>query len=384
MQKGSISGGHALLTDLKYNREYEKLVPPPTNEEYESLKESIVKDGQFYPIIVNEKLEILDGHTRNGICYTLKIKPKYIIKKFANKLLEKKFVIESNLKRRHLNNYQKIELGIPLLEIEKELAKLRKISKLKNSKTSLASNDANEGKSAEIVAQKLGVSTSTFERGEKIFKKAPEKIKQQVRKGTLSINSAYKLITRETRNLPKVALPKGEFDVIYADPALRFENRNQRGSADHHYDTMTLGDICNLKIPAAENAVLFLWIPSSMFFDEQEVDADVIDSTINWILQRWGFKAKTFFVWVKDRIGTGSYLRNQHENLIIAYKGKMPTPLKLFSSIIESPREEHSKKPEIVYDMIEQMYPKRNYLELWARNKHSDKWTAWGNEVIVA
>jgi N6-adenosine-specific RNA methylase IME4/ParB-like chromosome segregation protein Spo0J len=372
------------LTTLKYNREYENLVPAPSEDEYEALKASIAADGQFYPIIVNDKLEILDGHTRNQICYVMNIEPKYIIKKFANKILEKKFVIESNLKRRHLNNYQKIELGIPLLEIERELAKQRQLSKLKNSKTSLASIEANEGKSAQIVAQKLGVSTSTFERGEKIYKKAPEKIKAQVRKGTLSINSAYKLITRESRNLPTVPLPKGEFDVIYADPALRFENRNIRGSADHHYDTMTLANICNLQIPAAKNAVLFLWIPSSMFFDEQEVDADVIDSTINWILQRWGFKAKTFFVWVKDRIGTGSYLRNQHENLIIAYKGKMPTPLKLFPSVIESPREEHSKKPEIVYDMIEQMYPKRNYLELWARSKHSDKWQVWGNEVVTA
>ena len=372
------------MTILKYNREYEKLVPKPTQEEYDSLRASIEKDGQFYPIVVNEDLEILDGHTRNAILYVLKINPKYVIKKFENKLLEKKFVIESNLRRRHLNNYQKIELGIPLLEIEKELAKQRKLSKLKNSKTSLAPNDAIEGKSAEIVAQKLGVSTTTFERGEKIFKKAPEKIKNQVRKGTLSINSAYKLITRETRNLPKVPLPAGQFDVIYADPALRFDNRNVRGSADHHYDTMTLANICSLDIPASKDAVLFLWMPSSMFFDEQEVDADVVDSTVNWILSRWGFKAKTFFVWKKDKIGTGSYHRNQHENLIVAYKGKMPTPMQLYPSVIEAPRTDHSRKPEIVYEMIENMYPKRNYLELWARSKHSDKWTVWGNEVVSA
>lgn len=366
------------MTTLKYNREYEKLVPKPTREEYDSLRASIEKDGQFYPIVVNEDLEILDGHTRNAILYVMKKEPKYVIKKFENKLLEKKFVIESNLRRRHLNNYQKIELGIPLLQIEKELAAKRQ----EKGKT-LASNDA-KGKSAQIVAKKIGISTATFERGEKIFKSAPPKIKDQVRRGSLSINSAYKLITREERNLPKVPLPEGRFDVIYADPALRFDDRNARGSADNHYDTMSLGEICAMKIPASDNAVLFLWIPSSMFFDEQEVDADVVDSTIQWILSRWGFKAKTFFVWIKDRMGTGSYHRNQHENLVIAYKGKMPTPLKLFPSIIQADREEHSKKPDMVYDMIEQMYPKRNYLELWARKKHSDKWTVWGNEVVTA
>ena len=31
--------------------------------------------------------------------------------------------------------------------------------------------------------------------------------------------------------------------------------------------------------------------------------------------------------------------------------------------------------------MIENMYPNRKYLELFARKQYSDKWTAWGNEV---
>jgi len=244
------------------------------------------------------------------------------------------------------------------------------------------------GKTNPVVAKITGVSHDTVAKIKKIKEmadKQPKKyghILERLDDNKMSVNTAHKLVTREERNLPKIELPKGCFDIIYADPALRFNDRGVRGSADHHYDTMALRDICRLRIPAANNAILFIWMPSSMFFDEIDIDEFGEDSTLSHILWQWGeFKPKTFFVWKKDKIGTGSWHRNQHENLIMAIKGKMPTPAKLFSSIIDAPRTEHSRKPEIVYSMIEQMYPKRNYLELFARKKHSDKWTVWGNQL---
>ncbi|KER05579.1 MT-A70 family protein [Marine Group I thaumarchaeote SCGC AAA799-E16] len=95
------------------------------------LKESIKKDGQWTPITINQDGVILDGHHRYRICNELSITPKTITKTFQNKLLEEKFVIESNLLRRHLNDFQRAELGIPLLSIEKKLAKERQLSTLK-------------------------------------------------------------------------------------------------------------------------------------------------------------------------------------------------------------------------------------------------------------
>ncbi|KFM18195.1 MT-A70 family protein [Marine Group I thaumarchaeote SCGC RSA3] len=68
------------------------------------LKESIKKDGQWTPITINQDGVILDGHHRYRICNELSITPKTITKTFQNKLLEEKFVIESNLLRRHLND----------------------------------------------------------------------------------------------------------------------------------------------------------------------------------------------------------------------------------------------------------------------------------------
>ena len=52
-------------------------------------------------------------------------------------LEEKRFVIDINLKRRQLNDFQKAELAYKLEDIYKEQARLRQLSKLKNVKNNL-------------------------------------------------------------------------------------------------------------------------------------------------------------------------------------------------------------------------------------------------------
>ena len=44
------------------------------------------------------------------------------------------------------------------------------------------------------------------------------------------------------------------------------------------------------------------------------------------------------------------------------------------------PREEHSKKPDIVRDKIVQLCGNLPRVELFARNE-TDGWDVWGNEV---
>src|SRR4030043_1683970 len=117
---------------LHVNPEYEKLLPKMSDEEFAELKASIKTEGQHYPIVSNEDLEVLDGHHRFRACIELGIEPDFEVRKFDDKLLEKKFVIEANLRRRHLNNFQLVELAIPLLEIEKSLAKQRQSKGGKN------------------------------------------------------------------------------------------------------------------------------------------------------------------------------------------------------------------------------------------------------------
>ena len=183
---------------LRLNPQYEKLLPKMSDEEFAELKASIQEEGQHYPIIANEDLEVLDGYHRLRACIELGIEPDFEVRKFEDKLLEKKFVIEVNLRRRHLNNFQLVELAVPLLEIEKALAKKRQAKGGKNGRNlqlGLAPDDAKpefKAKATEVIAKKVGVSTRTFERGKKILEKASEDDKQKLREGKTSIAKVYR------------------------------------------------------------------------------------------------------------------------------------------------------------------------------------------------
>jgi len=149
--------------------------------------------------LLSEKV-ILDGHHRYRICQELGITPKVEVKTFPNKLLEKKFVIEVNLRRRHLNDFQKAELAYPLLEIERELAKQRQ-----GTRTDLTScsneHQVEFGKARDIVARTAGLSPTTFQRAVKIIEKAPEELKEKVRQGKMSINYAYEMVKKQTERV---------------------------------------------------------------------------------------------------------------------------------------------------------------------------------------
>jgi N6-adenosine-specific RNA methylase IME4 len=170
------------------------------------------------------------------------------------------------------------------------------------------------------------------------------------------------------------SLPKGFFDVIYADPPWEYEF-GLRGGVQNHYPAMSLEELKSLRIPAAEDSVLFLWATMPKLREALE------------LVEAWGFEYRTGAVWVKDRFGTGYYFRGQHELLLLSTKGTplIPSEADRPSSVIEAPRSGHSRKPERVYELIERMFPKGRYLELFSRNVEGRKgWTMWGNEITAA
>ena len=208
---------------LHLNPEYDKLLPHMSEEEFVELKKSIETEGQHYPIIVNQDLVVLDGHHRFRACIELGIEPDFEVKHFDDRLLEKKFVIEANLRRRHLNNFQLVELAVPLLEIEKALAKKRQSIGGKNGRDlqlGLASDDAmpepeSKAKATEVVAKKAGLSPRTFERGKKIVEEASEDEKQRLREGKTSISKVYQEIVSENKPQlpPEPVKPDSERDL---------------------------------------------------------------------------------------------------------------------------------------------------------------------------
>jgi N6-adenosine-specific RNA methylase IME4 len=165
------------------------------------------------------------------------------------------------------------------------------------------------------------------------------------------------------------------YAVILADPPWSFraynEDTGQDRGAVNHYPTMTLDEIKVLPIPAAKDAVLFLWATVPMLPQALEV------------MTAWGFTYKSSFAWVKDKRGLGFWSRNRHELLLVGTRGGIPCPApgEQFDSVIEAPRGRHSEKPVIVREMIAQMFPNLPKLEMFARGQRVDGWDLWGNEV---
>ena len=162
----------------------------------------------------------------------------------------------------------------------------------------------------------------------------------------------------------------GEYGIIYADPPWRYDNGTPGREIENHYPTMTDEDICNINVPAAKDAILYLW-----------ATAPRLESGLA-VLYAWGFKYKTQAVWDKVRIGMGFWFRGQHEILMVGTRGNVSPPSQALriSSMIRCPRGRHSAKPDYVRDKIAEWYPDVPKLEMFSRLKRPG-WDAFGNEV---
>jgi len=216
----------------------------------------------------------------------------------------------------------------------------------------------------------------------KVIQSSPEVAKKAidmvVAKPNMSVEKALTDVRREMkREEIKTTIPNtvtnGLYDIILCDPPWRYEHVKTNSRAiENQYPTMSLDEIKALNVPAEENCILYMWATSPKLKEAMEV------------IEAWGFDYRSSAVWDKEKIGMGYWFRGQHELLLVAVKGKPSTPPedKRYSSVIRSCRTEHSKKPEIVYEMIESMFPYKKRIEMFARNTRYG-WESWGNQVNI-
>lgn len=273
------------------------------------------------------------------------------------------------------------------------------------------------GRTRDLVGEMTGYSPRQVDKIDAIVKGAEKDPKcadliRDVDSGKKSVATAYAIATRKERAMPKAVMPDGIYDVILADVPIAYNSSTRSDHAPHHYPTVSAEELCGLRVPAADNAIIFFWMSPSIMYDTvtrriPSGDAEVrrfLDSihhdggvpsnlqapyaevevpVYKAILDAWGFTdVKGEFSWDKQKMGAGSYVRGQHENCLIAVKGRMPAPAKSFPSVISSPRREYSRKPDEMNDIIEEMYPGREkYLELYPRRRHSERWDVYGNDT---
>ena len=173
-----------------------------------------------------------------------------------------------------------------------------------------------------------------------------------------------------------------KFNTILADPPWQFANRTGKVAPEHkrlnRYSTLSLQEICNIPVhlAASEASHLYLWVPNALLPEGLAV------------MKAWGFKYKTNIIWHKirkdggpDGRGVGFYFRNTTEILLFGIRGSMRTlaPGRSQVNIIKSRKQEHSRKPEELFEIIQKCSP-GPYLELFARGSRPG-WVLWGNQA---
>jgi len=169
-----------------------------------------------------------------------------------------------------------------------------------------------------------------------------------------------------------------KYGVIYADPPWRYDRKIGQGIAEDHYATMSITDICDLKVTelADTDCLLFLWTT----FPQLKDAFRVIDA--------WGFSYKTVaFVWIKTNkkspslfFGLGFWTRSNAEICLLATKGRPKRVSAKVHQVIISPVEAHSKKPDEARTRIEKLIGDVPRIELFARQIMAG-WDAWGDEI---
>jgi N6-adenosine-specific RNA methylase IME4 len=204
-----------------------------------------------------------------------------------------------------------------------------------------------------------------------------------------------------------------KFRVIDADCPWPFSDKltmseTKRGAASV-YATLSIKDLKALPVKdiAEDDAILLLWCPSSLLQEGLDV------------MKAWGFRQTQTHIWIKTKkfhlkdlykdlklwmkkgngifslediksfdlanvlsFGMGRLFRQTHELVLVGVRGKIYDHLanKSQRSVHFFPATKHSIKPDLLQNMLGEMFPTGNCLELFARRDKAG-WTCVGLEA---
>lgn len=389
---------------------------------FEELVADIKTSGLIVPILLYED-KVLDGRNRYNACLETNTKLRFDTYRGTD---PRGHVISLNLRRRHLDESQRAMCAA-------RLARLKHgehgVQKGVHGRSVEASIDASSDVSQKEAAVEFKVSRGSVQRARQVLDHGTDSLQQLVDDKIITVVAAEKVavvgktkgeraprdpreqerivtavlagelkpqnvvaeLSRKDRaeklNLvarggKSIKAPVERYPILYADPPWEYDfSQAESRAIENQYPTMPVEDICALKVGArivrevaTDDAVLFLWTTSPKLLEGLRV------------VEAWGFQYRTQMIWDKVVIGPGHYARQQHEILLICTRGQPPTPpqsARPGSIVSEKRSSEHSRKPDVFYEIIEKMYPQLPKIELFSRNKRAG-WFMWGFEAKAA
>ena len=373
---------------VKIKEEFKSLIPPLTMEEFKQLEDNCLEEGIREKILTWNGF-IIDGHNRFEISERWNLDFETESKHFENEEAVKEWMILNQFGRRNLSNYQRSVLALELEDVFSKKAKenLSKGGKISQEGCQISDKAVDTKKELSKVA---AVSHDTIAKVKKIQEKAPEEVKAKLRTGEVSINAAYKEIKKEEKKAERInvikkqivdieqgELPelKGLFDVVSVDPPWNYEGESKKITSfdsvgrrvANPYPEMSTDEIKKIKLPLMNDAVVLLWTTHKFL-------PDAFD-----ILKEWNLDYKATLVWNKEKIGMGAWFRMQCEFCLVGVKGKPYWENTKYRDIIEEPRRQHSRKPDMFFDVIDKITLGRK-LDYFSRGKRNG-WEVFGNDL---
>jgi len=389
------------------DKKFQALIPPLTAEERGGLESNIVANGCLDTLKVWGDI-LVDGHNRFNICVEHGIEYKTQAMKFVDRNAVSVWIIRNQLDRRNIADFVRYELTDRQADILREQGRQKMEAQGKhgeeggrgNIKTPLpiiGKRVSEESKydTRKEIAKSLGWGHNKVAQAKTVKEQAPEPVKVKLRTGELSINQAYKEITREAKEVKrenrrqenkekvsKVKLPTEiikqdvRFATIVIDPPWDWGDENdndQLGRAKPDYNTMSIEQLLELPVDKLSDidCHLYLWITN------RSLPKGFL------LLEKWGFRYITALTWVKPSFGMGNYFRGQTEQVLFGVKGSQPLKRKDVGTVFFANRGEngHSSKPNEFYDIVESCSP-GPFLEMFSRSKRNNlekyDWIYWG------
>jgi len=170
------------------------LFPMLDDKSFTTLENDIRVNGQLLPVIMCDG-KLIDGRNRYAACMRSRIKPKIKQVEFADDAECVRYIISTNIHRRHLTVNQRADIA-------DELAKLRPGDNQHTSEV------ASFGATSPVMTQteaadSMGVSRRTVQRIHAIKESAPD-LAAKVKSGELKVSKAASMARERSKPLPAV------------------------------------------------------------------------------------------------------------------------------------------------------------------------------------
>ena len=177
------------------------------DDELQQLADDIERNGQRFPVIVDEDGLVLDGRNRATACRMLGIEPR--VEVFSGSDAEKlEYVVSLNLSRRHMDTSQRAMAANKLatlrdgVNVEKQGAQI--------CAPSLPQDEA---------AKQLNVSRRMVQKARKVEHDGAQEVGQAVEQGRLSLEQAEKLVRAEPDKAKQAeAVKSGKVQEVIKKP----------------------------------------------------------------------------------------------------------------------------------------------------------------------